>query len=121
MKVGITRNVMPTKCDLLLSLFFKKINSGCEKGAMPMPEISRFFGMVIAMFYNDHAPPHFHVRYAGQKAVVGINPVALLEGKLSPKARSLVYEWAELHQEELMADWALARQQAPLNKIVPLE
>ena len=76
--------------------------------------------MVIAMYYNDHAPAHFHVRYAEQKAVIGINPVELLEGKLSPKARALVLEWAELHKE-LMADWELARQQAPLNKIDPLE
>jgi len=86
-----------------------------------MPEISRFFGMVIAMYYNDHAPPHFHVRYAQQKAVVGIDPLELLEGKLSPKARALVLEWAQLHQAELMADWELARQQAPLNEIEPLE
>jgi hypothetical protein len=86
-----------------------------------MPEISRFFGMVIAIYYNDHAPPHFHVRYGDQKAVIAINPIELLEGKLSPKARALVLEGAELHQDELMADWELARQQAPLNKIEPLE
>jgi hypothetical protein len=86
-----------------------------------MPEISRFFGMVIAMYYNDHAPPHFHVRYGKQKAVIGINPVDLLEGKLSRRAKNLVLEWATAHQAELMADWELARQQAPLNKIDPLE
>lgn len=86
-----------------------------------MPEISRFFGMVMAMYYNDHAPPHFHARYGKQKAMIGINPVELLEGKLSPKARALVLEWAQMHQEELMADWELARQQAPLNKVDPLE
>jgi len=86
-----------------------------------MPEISRFFGMVVAMYYNDHAPPHFHVRYGKQKALMGLNPVELLEGKLSPKARTLVFEWAQGHHNELMADWELARQQAPLNKIEPLE
>ena len=86
-----------------------------------MPEISRFFGMVIAMYYNDHAPPHFHVRYGKQKAVIGIDPVELLEGKLSPKANSLVFDWATAHQAELIADWELAHQQAPLNKIDPLE
>ena len=86
-----------------------------------MPEISRFLGMVIAMYYNDHAPPHFHVRYGQQKAVIGIDPVELLKGKLSPKASALVLEWATLNQSELMADWNLARQQAPLNKIDPLE
>ena len=86
-----------------------------------MPEISRFFGMIIAMYYNDHAPPHFHVRYAKQQAVIGIDPVMPLEGKLSPRLRSLVLEWAALHQVELMVNWDLARQQAPLNKIDPLE
>jgi Domain of unknown function (DUF4160) len=86
-----------------------------------MPEISRFFGMVIAMFYNDHAPPHFHVRYGKLKAVIGIDPIEVLQGKLSPKARALVLEWATLHQAELMADWELARQQSPLQKIDPLE
>jgi hypothetical protein len=49
-----------------------------------MPEISRFFGIVIAMYYNDHAPPHFHVRYGQQRAVIGIDPVIVLEGRLSP-------------------------------------
>ena len=86
-----------------------------------MPEISRFFGMVIAMFYNDHAPPHFHVRYGKQKAVVGIEPVDLLMGMLTPKAKTLVLEWATLHQAELMANWELARQLVPLNKVEPLE
>jgi hypothetical protein len=73
------------------------------------------------MYYNDHAPPHFHVRYGQQKAIVGIDPVILLGGRLSPRARALVTEWAAIHQAELMADWALARQQAPLNRIEPLE
>jgi hypothetical protein len=85
-----------------------------------MPEISRFFGMIIAMYYNDHAPPHFHVRYGEQKAIVAIDPVEVLHGLLSPKARALILEWAELHKNELMADWELARQQAPLNMIDPL-
>ena len=86
-----------------------------------MPEISRFFGIVVAMYYNDHAPPHFHVRYGKQKAVIGINPVELLDGKLSPKAGALVLEWAHTHQNELLADWELARQQEPLTRIDPLE
>jgi Domain of unknown function (DUF4160) len=86
-----------------------------------MPEISRFFGMVIAMYYNDHSPPHFHVRYGRHKAVIGIEPIEILAGKLSPKARALVIEWANLHQAELMTDWELARQQAPLHRIDPLE
>jgi hypothetical protein len=86
-----------------------------------MPEISRFFGMVIAMYYNDHAPPHFHVRYGEQRAVVGIEPVDVLEGRLSPRARSLVLDWGREHQGELLVNWELAREQQPLNQIDPLE
>jgi hypothetical protein len=73
------------------------------------------------LYYNDHGPPHFHLRYGRQKAVIGIDAIVLIAGRLSPKARALVLEWAALYQVELMADWQLARQQAPLNKIDPLE
>ena len=86
-----------------------------------MPEISRFFGIVIQMYYNDHDPPHFHVRYSGQKAIIGINELDLLEGFLSPRAVALVREWAALHRGELMADWELARAEAQLLPIAPLE
>jgi len=86
-----------------------------------MPEISRFFGIVIAMFYNDHAPPHFHVRYGEQKAIIEIETLVVLEGRLSPRVLSLVTEWAATHKDELRDDWKLARQEAPLNKIAPLE
>jgi hypothetical protein len=86
-----------------------------------MPEISRFFGMVVAMFYNDHAPPHFHVRYGEHKALIAIDSVSVLEGRLPRRAQALVLEWAAQHQAELMADWELARQQVPLNRIDPLE
>ena len=66
-------------------------------------------------------PPHFHVRYAGQKALIAIETVAVLRGSLSPRALALVTEWATLHQAELMEDWALARGEAQLNPIAPLE
>ena len=85
-----------------------------------MPEISRFFGIIIAMFYNDHAPPHFHVRYGSQRALVAIESLTVLEGKLSPRALGLVMEWASIHQDELVEDWNLARGQAPLKPIEPL-
>ena len=62
-----------------------------------MPEISRFFGIIIAMNYNDHVPPHFHARYGGQKAIVAIQTLALLRGRLPPRAFGLVIEWATLH------------------------
>jgi hypothetical protein len=86
-----------------------------------VPEISRFFGIVVQMYYADHDPPHFHVRYAGQKALIAIETLAVLRGSLSPRALGLVTEWAALHRAELMEDWALARAEAQLNPIAPLE
>ena len=86
-----------------------------------MPEISRFFGIIIAMFYNDHVPPHFHARYGEQRAIIGIDSLTLLGGRLSPRVLGLVMEWAALHQEELRENWRLARQQAPMTAIAPLE
>jgi hypothetical protein len=86
-----------------------------------MPEISRFFGIVIAMYYHDHSPPHFHVRYGDQRALVAIGALTLLQGRLSPRALGLVVEWAALHRDELTENWELARRQASLNRIEPLE
>jgi hypothetical protein len=86
-----------------------------------MPEISRFFGIVIAMFYSDHEPPHFHARYGQDQAIIGLDSLRVLEGRLPPRALGLVMEWAAVHQAELRADWELARRQAPLRKIAPLE
>jgi hypothetical protein len=86
-----------------------------------VPEISRFFGIVIAMFYNDHPPPHFHVRYGGQRAIVDIETLSVLEGSLSPRALGLVVEWAALHQNALRANWDLARRHVGLTPIPPLE
>ena len=86
-----------------------------------MPEISRFLGVVVAMLYNDHAPPHFHVRYGDQRATVGIDPPALLAGRLSPRVLGLVMEWAALQRDELVADWERARAQQPLLPVPPLE
>lgn len=86
-----------------------------------MPEISRFLGIIIAMYYNEHNPPHFHARYGDYQAEVAIETLALLAGKLPPRAMGLVMEWASRHQDELMIDWNLARQQAELKRIEPLE
>ena len=72
------------------------------------------------MFYNDHAPPHFHVQYGSERALIGIESLILLEGRLSPRALGLVMEWASTHQAELLEDWNLARGQAPLKPIEPL-
>jgi len=86
-----------------------------------VPEISRFFGIVVAMFHSDHAPPHFHVRYGDQRALVAIQTLTVLRGKISPRALGLVVEWAARHERELMEDWELARAQQPLRPIEPLE
>ncbi len=86
-----------------------------------MPEISRFLGIVIAMYYDDHNPPHFHARYGAFKMEVDIRTLAVLAGHFPARALGLVMEWASLHQNELMQDWELARQQAELRKIAPLE
>ena len=86
-----------------------------------MPEISRFFGIIIAMNYSEHPPPHFHVRYGGQKALIAIETLTLLQGKLSPRVLGMVIEWATIHQNDLLENWHLARQHAPLQKVEPLE
>lgn len=86
-----------------------------------MPTISEFFGILILMYYNDHAPPHFHARYGEYEALLRIDPLGILKGYLPPKALSLVIEWAMIHQQELMKDWKLAESLQKLEKIAPLE
>ena len=66
-----------------------------------MPEISRFYGIVIRMFFDDHEPPHFHAGYAEDEALVTIETQAVIAGRLPPRALGLVAEWTALHQEEL--------------------
>jgi len=86
-----------------------------------MPEISRFFGIVIVMYYRDHAPPHFHAKYAGQTGVFSIRDLTLTEGSLPRRVISLVLEWTFEHRDELMRDWELAAAHKPLRKIPPLQ
>jgi hypothetical protein len=86
-----------------------------------VPELSRFFGIVIAMYYNDHAPPHFHAKYGGDQATIRIDNGEILDGALSKRAFRLVEEWRGLHQAELLDDWTRARARQPLTKIEPLE
>jgi len=70
-----------------------------------MPEISRFLGIVISMYFNEHNPPHFHVRYNEFRATVEIESLNVLRGNLPARVRGLVEEWAEMHKEELMEMW----------------
>jgi hypothetical protein len=85
-----------------------------------MPEISRFYGIIIAMFYDDHNPPHFHARYGKDQVAIEITPLRVLEGHVPHRALGLVMEWASQHQEELLTDWNLAKQDRPPKKIAPL-
>ncbi len=86
-----------------------------------MPEISRFLGIIIAMYYNDHAPPHFHARYGENEIRVEIDTGSIMSGSFPTRAKNLVLEWLELHRDELREDWKLAELRKPLNKIEPLE
>jgi hypothetical protein len=86
-----------------------------------MPTISQFYGIIIRMFFNDHAPPHFHASYGEYELIVGIQPITILRGHAPQRVRSMVLEWAALHQQELLADWQRCRNaEAPLP-IAPLE
>lgn len=86
-----------------------------------MPLISQFFGIVIYMYYNDHAPPHFHAEYAGREALYEIETLKVYAGGLPRRAHNLVVEWADMHRTELLADWNLARSSKPLAPIAPLD
>ncbi|MYE46156.1 MAG: DUF4160 domain-containing protein [Chloroflexi bacterium] len=86
-----------------------------------MPELCRFYGIVIRMYFDDHDPPHFHARYGGDEALVGIETLAVLHGRLPPRAQGLVVEWASLRQAELRDAWARARRLEPLGRIAPLD
>jgi hypothetical protein len=86
-----------------------------------MPEISRFFGVLITMYYGDHPPPHFHARYGGKKALVSIENPTILKGQLPPRVLGFVVEWATMHKAELEDNWNRARHELPFEVIKPLE
>ncbi len=86
-----------------------------------MPEISRFFGIVVRMYFDDHGPPHVHVEYQGHRAVFDFGGT-IRQGALGSRvATSLVQEWIALHIDELHADWELAQNGQALKTISPLE
>ncbi|MFW5640705.1 MAG: DUF4160 domain-containing protein [Thermodesulfobacteriota bacterium] len=84
-----------------------------------MPEICRFYGIIIFMNYNDHSPPHFHAKYEDQEIIMEIRS-GIVKGKMSKRALRMIFEWAEIHQETLMNNWQLARERKQLQKIPPL-
>jgi hypothetical protein len=85
-----------------------------------MPTISTFYGILVRMFFNDHAPPHFHARYGEFEATIGIENQDVIQGQLPSRALSLVQEWAMIHREELLEDWRLCRENSVPAKIEPL-
>jgi len=85
-----------------------------------MPELSRFYGIVIRMHFRDHAPPHFHATYGEDEMTVGVDPVRKISGKLPRRATNMVLQWARLRQAELRSAWQDIQTQQPFNKIDPL-
>jgi hypothetical protein len=86
-----------------------------------MPKVSEFFGIVIALYYADHQPPHFHAIYGEHEALVSIDTLQILRGSLPRRALALVLEWSALHRDELRMDWDRARRGLSLAAIQPLD
>ncbi len=86
-----------------------------------MPTISRFFGIEIRIYFEDHGLPHFHAYYAEHSAAVAIESLSILGGDLPRRAYRMVLEWAVKHRPELRDNWVRARQHRPLEWIEPLE
>lgn len=85
-----------------------------------MPEISRFYGIVIRMYFQDHNPPHFHAEYQGSKSEYAIETLDVLAGNLPTRAHAMVLEWASRHKTELLENWKNSQVPAKMNKIEPL-
>ena len=85
-----------------------------------MPEVSRFFGIVSTMYYDEHNPPHFHARYGSDRAAIEIETLRVREGRLPSRVLGLFVEWASEHQEEFMANWEAVRIDTPPSRIAPL-
>ncbi len=94
----------------------------CKKNyqRLKMPEISRFLGIVITMYFNDHSPPHFHAKYGEYKASFCLNTLGIIEGSLPAKIRGKIVEWADLNIDDLFMNWEISRMNGTLNKIEPL-
>ncbi|MBI5649879.1 MAG: DUF4160 domain-containing protein [Chloroflexi bacterium] len=86
-----------------------------------MPDVSRFFGIVIYMYFDDHLPPHFHAEYSGSEALFEIETLRVYRGKLPRRVHNMVIEWADAHRVELTNNWAFAREGRPVVDIEPLD
>jgi hypothetical protein len=85
-----------------------------------MPELCRFLGMVISIYFDDHNPPHFHVGYNEEEALISIGDLSLLKGSLPPRVLGLAMEWARLHQAELLENWNMVQESGKFFNIDPL-
>ena len=86
-----------------------------------MPVVSRFYGIVIKMYYDDHAKPHFHVEYGEKEAKFSLPQLKAFEGKVPNRVKSMVFEWAAQHLDELMDDWKRCHEGIVPKPIKPLE
>lgn len=86
-----------------------------------MPTISTFYGIMIQMFWGDHAPPHFHALYGEYEILINIQTLEVMKGSMPRRALTLVLEWASIHREELAEDWKLCEMKQSPMKIAPLE
>jgi Domain of unknown function (DUF4160) len=86
-----------------------------------MPTISIFWGVIFQMYWNDHAPPHFHAKYGEYSISIDINNLKLIDGNMPHKTLKWILEWAEMHQQELLINWELCQQGQAPNKILPME
>lgn len=86
-----------------------------------MPELSRFYGVRIKMYYDDHHPPHFDAEYGGDEAVISIDALDVIAGELPRRALGFVYEWAGMHRAELREAWRQAQNLESTGRIEPLE
>ncbi|MBD0294117.1 MAG: DUF4160 domain-containing protein [Flavisolibacter sp.] len=85
-----------------------------------MPQLCRFYGIIIYLYFQDHNPSHFQAWYGGQKCEIGINDFEVLSGSLPRRALALVLEWASMHRDELRENWKLAQEGKELKQIEPL-
>ena len=99
----------------------KQLSPPPTENPFAMPEVSRFFGIVIAFHYDEHHPPHFHARYASKTGVISIGSLHMIRGSLPTPVLRLVTECARQHQEELVENWWLARHNLPVKPIQPLQ
>lgn len=86
-----------------------------------MPEVCRFYGIIIRMYHGDHFPKHFHAVYNEYKAMIDIGSLKIIQGELPPNAYNLVKKWAQQHRAEILENWEKAAKREKIKKIQPLE